>query len=72
MIAMAHTLPYDYALVEDDVDGKLPALEWVSVAAPTLVMDGGKSPGDVAPRSWPRSSSVHSTERCRARIMESS
>jgi pimeloyl-ACP methyl ester carboxylesterase len=45
MIAMAHTLPYDYALVEDDVDGKpLAGLEWVSVTAPTLVMDGGKSP----------------------------
>lgn len=45
MIAMAHTLPYDYALMEDSVDGKpLAGLEWVSVAAPTLVMDGGKSP----------------------------
>jgi pimeloyl-ACP methyl ester carboxylesterase len=45
MIAMAHTLPYDYALLEDDVDGKpLAGLEWVSVTAPTLVMEGGKSP----------------------------
>lgn len=45
MIAMAHTLPYDYALVEDSVDGKpLAGLEWVSVAAPTLLLDGGKSP----------------------------
>ena len=45
MTAMAHTLPYDYALMEDSVDGKpLAGLEWVCVTAPTLVMDGGKSP----------------------------
>jgi pimeloyl-ACP methyl ester carboxylesterase len=45
MVAMAHTLPYDYAIVEDDVNGRpLAGLEWVSVTAPTLVMDGGKSP----------------------------
>jgi pimeloyl-ACP methyl ester carboxylesterase len=45
MAAMAHTLQYDYAIVEEPVAGKpLAALEWVSVTAPTLVMDGGKSP----------------------------
>jgi pimeloyl-ACP methyl ester carboxylesterase len=45
MVATAHTLPYDYAIVEDSVDGKpLADLEWVSVTAPTLVLDGGKSP----------------------------
>lgn len=45
MATMAHTLPYDYALVEETIgDTPLAALEWVSVTAPTMVLDGGKSP----------------------------
>lgn len=44
--AMAHTLPYDAALVRDVQRGEaLPAGRWRSVAAPTLVMAGGRSPG---------------------------
>jgi pimeloyl-ACP methyl ester carboxylesterase len=43
--AVAHTLPYDGALVQDNQRGKpLPASRWASVTVPTLVMDGGKSP----------------------------
>jgi pimeloyl-ACP methyl ester carboxylesterase len=43
--AIAHTLPYDGALVQDCQKGQpLPAGRWASVTMPTLVMDGGKSP----------------------------
>ncbi len=43
--AVAHTLPYDGAIVRDNQTGKpLPASRWASVTIPTLVMDGGKSP----------------------------
>lgn len=43
--AIAHTLPYDGALVRDNQRGRpLPPTRWASVTAPTLVMDGGKSP----------------------------
>jgi pimeloyl-ACP methyl ester carboxylesterase len=43
--AIAHTLPYDGAIVQDNQKGKpLPASRWATVLAPTLVMDGGKSP----------------------------
>jgi hypothetical protein len=42
---VAHTLPYDGALVRDHQRGKpLPLNHWTSITAPTLVMDGGKSP----------------------------
>jgi len=42
---VAHTLPYDGALVRDNQRGKpLPLNHWTSITAPTLVMDGGKSP----------------------------
>jgi hypothetical protein len=44
--AVAHTIPYDGAIVQDNQRGKpLPANRWTSVTVPTLVMDGGKSPG---------------------------
>ena len=44
--AVAHTLPYDGALVQDNQRGKpLPTNRWTCVTVPTLVMDGGKSPG---------------------------
>jgi pimeloyl-ACP methyl ester carboxylesterase len=43
--AVAHTLPYDGAIVQDNQRGKpLPARRWASVTIPTLVLDGGKSP----------------------------
>jgi pimeloyl-ACP methyl ester carboxylesterase len=42
---VAHTLPYDIAVLGDNMSGRpLPAERWVSVTAPTLVMDGGASP----------------------------
>ncbi len=43
--AVAHTLPYDGAIVRDNQRGKpLPVSRWASVTVPALVMDGGKSP----------------------------
>lgn len=43
--AIAHTLPYDGAIVQDYQRGRpLPPQRWASVTVPTLVMDGGKSP----------------------------
>jgi len=43
--AVAHTLPYDGAIVRDNQRGKpLPADRWASITIPALVMDGGKSP----------------------------
>jgi pimeloyl-ACP methyl ester carboxylesterase len=43
--AVAHTLPYDGAIVKENQRGQpLPASQWASVTVPTLVMDGGKSP----------------------------
>ena len=43
--AVAHTLPYDYAVMGDTVHGKPLAREpWASIATPTLIVDGGKSP----------------------------
>jgi pimeloyl-ACP methyl ester carboxylesterase len=41
---LAHTLPYDGAIMGDDLSGKpLSAARWSSVASPVLVMDGGLS-----------------------------
>jgi pimeloyl-ACP methyl ester carboxylesterase len=46
--AVAHTLPYDYAVMDGTVHGKALAREpWVSIATPTLVLDGGKSPASL-------------------------
>jgi len=43
--AVAHTLPYDGAVVRENQKGKpLPASRWASVTIPALVMDGGNSP----------------------------
>jgi|SRR6476619_2544577 hypothetical protein len=43
--AVAHTLPYDGAIVAHYQRGRsLPARHWAAVTVPTLVMDGGKSP----------------------------
>jgi pimeloyl-ACP methyl ester carboxylesterase len=46
--AVAHTLPYDYAVMDGTVAGKtLPHEPWASIATPTLVIDGGKSPASL-------------------------
>jgi pimeloyl-ACP methyl ester carboxylesterase len=43
--AAAHTLPYDVAIMGDTRSGNpLPAERWATVAIPTLVSVGGKSP----------------------------
>jgi pimeloyl-ACP methyl ester carboxylesterase len=43
--AVAHTLPYDGAIVAGDQLGqRLDAARWTSVSVPALVTDGGKSP----------------------------
>jgi pimeloyl-ACP methyl ester carboxylesterase len=43
--AVAHTLPYDFAIVGPFQKGRpLPPRRWSGAAMPTLVMDGGKSP----------------------------
>jgi pimeloyl-ACP methyl ester carboxylesterase len=45
LTAVAHTLPYDITIVKGYQTGKpLPATAWASIAAPTLVGIGGKSP----------------------------
>src|SRR5579862_2615713 len=42
---VAHTLPYDIAMVKDYQRAKpLPADRWAGLGAPALVADGGKSP----------------------------
>jgi pimeloyl-ACP methyl ester carboxylesterase len=44
MAGMAHTLPYDLAILAGTQAGKpLPAKRWAATAGPTLVMVGGKS-----------------------------
>lgn len=43
--AVAHTLPYDFAVMGDTVKGEpLSAKEWEPVSIPTLAIDGGRSP----------------------------
>jgi pimeloyl-ACP methyl ester carboxylesterase len=45
LTAVAHTLPYDGAIVKDYQRGKaLPAEQWASVHVPALVLAGGRSP----------------------------
>jgi pimeloyl-ACP methyl ester carboxylesterase len=42
---VAHTLVYDAAIMEGTQAGRpLPAKRWMSIDAPTLIADGGKSP----------------------------
>jgi pimeloyl-ACP methyl ester carboxylesterase len=52
--AVAHTLPYDIAILgpETGQGGPLPVGRWNSVAAETVVIDGGKSP------AWMRNSAA--------------
>lgn len=46
--AVAHTLPYDAAVLGDTMSGDPSTLgRWASVAVPTLVIDGGASPAYV-------------------------
>lgn len=46
--AVAHTLPYDVALVKDNLTGKAPdPAQWSAVTMPTLVMCGEKSPASL-------------------------
>jgi pimeloyl-ACP methyl ester carboxylesterase len=46
--AVAHTLPYDYAVMDGTVHGRPLALEpWSSIAVPTLVLTGAKSPASL-------------------------
>jgi pimeloyl-ACP methyl ester carboxylesterase len=48
MKAMAPTIRYDVAIMGDTQSGRpLPSDRWASVAVPTLVMDGGKSPSRI-------------------------
>jgi pimeloyl-ACP methyl ester carboxylesterase len=43
--AVAHTLPYDISIVHENQRGNpLPSGRWNGLTAPTLVVDGGKSP----------------------------
>ena len=45
LTAVAHTLPYDLAIVGPYQKGRpLPATRWNGATMPTLVIDGGKSP----------------------------
>lgn len=51
--SVAHTLPYDAAIVDGTLRGEpLPADRWTSVTMPTLVIDGGDSP------AWARNAVV--------------
>ena len=46
--AVSHTLPYDYAVMNGTVHGTPLAPEpWGSIATPTLVLTGGKSPASL-------------------------
>lgn len=45
LMAVAHTLPYDAALMDGYMDGRpLPAGKWNHVTMPTLVIEGAESP----------------------------
>ncbi len=44
MVQLAHTLPYDAAIMANTMSGKpLPVARWASVTAPTLVVDARQS-----------------------------
>jgi len=49
LASVAHTLAYDLALLTGTVSGDpLPTDRWIAVTAPTLVIDGGASPPQMA------------------------
>ncbi|MEC0242645.1 alpha/beta hydrolase [Paenibacillus dokdonensis] len=48
LLAVAHTLPYDAALLDGYMDGKpLPANTWSELKMPTLVLEGTESPASL-------------------------
>lgn len=48
LMAVAHTIPYDVALLDDYIHGKpLPVDLWSSVQMPTLVLEGTESPSSL-------------------------
>jgi pimeloyl-ACP methyl ester carboxylesterase len=48
LTAVAHTLPYDVAILGDNAFGKpLDPAQWSAVTQPVLVLDGAKAPGAV-------------------------
>ncbi|GMK37774.1 alpha/beta hydrolase [Paenibacillus sp. CCS19] len=48
LMAVAHTLPYDAALLEGYISGKpLPAKGWSALEMPTLVLEGTESPASL-------------------------
>lgn len=48
LMAVAHTLPYDAALLDGYMEGKkLPAERWSSITIPTLVLEGTESPSSL-------------------------
>lgn len=48
LTAVAHTLPYDAALLDGYMDGKpLPAGKWTNVIMPIVVLAGSESPGSM-------------------------
>lgn len=48
LMAVAHTLPYDAAIMDGYMDGKpLPVDKWNHVAMPTLVIEGTESPASL-------------------------
>jgi pimeloyl-ACP methyl ester carboxylesterase len=45
LTGLAHTIPYDLALLRDNLEGHpLPVERWSTITAPTLVLAGSKSP----------------------------
>lgn len=62
--AVAHTLPYDLAVMNGTVQGRPLAREpWASVAIPTLVVDGGKSPASLRKAADALAASLPHAER---------
>lgn len=63
--AVAHTLPYDYAVMGETVHGKpLTREPWASIATPTLVVDGGKSPASLRGAADALAGLMPNAERC--------
>lgn len=67
LTAVAHTLPYDAALLEGYMDGRpLPADQWTGVTMPTIVLAGSESPESMRRGSEAAASALpHATLVCR-------
>lgn len=64
--AVAHTLPYDLAVMGDTVTGKpLTPEPWASIATPTLVINGGKSPASLGTAADALAELMPNARRCR-------